>query len=255
MNLLHDFERRVDQLVRNLFGEKKGPAQGREIIEIQRTILDAVDARVQLLPRARRAFPYNEIAVSIPAPDAERRTALEMVFVTGGALQSEIIEHLRRRGIEFPQDLFVTVTLVETGDVVDPVVVCRSRKDEAVSSPVAAAPVLRRVRFTPPGAQPIEVEKERIQVGRTAEVLDDRRRLVRRNDVVIDEGTVSRAHAHIEFVAGEYRLFDDGSSYGTSVIHQGRLLEVPKAGGRGMKLSSGDEIYFGQVRVAFAIVS
>jgi len=86
------------------------------------------------------------------------------------------------------------------------------------------------------------------------DVHDDRRRLVRRNDLVIDHTTVSRAHAHVEFSSGEYRLFDDGSSYGTSVIHEGRLVEVPRAGGRGLRLHSGDEIYFGQIRVGFEIV-
>ena len=28
---------------------------------------------------------------------------------------------------------------------------------------------------------------------------------------------------------GEFRLFDDGSSYGTSVMHNGRLVNVPPA--------------------------
>ena len=88
-----------------------------------------------------------------------------------------------------------------------------------------------------PGASPPEADVTPAQqreverfLFRQAEILDDRRRLVRRNDIVIGHDTVSRAHAHIEYSSGEYRLFDDGSSYGTSVIHQGRLMEVPRAG-------------------------
>src|SRR5207244_957453 len=96
---------------------------------------------------------------------------------------------------------------------------------------------------------PVNATGARIQIGRTAEVLDERRRLVRRNHLVLDHETVSRAHAHLEFSEGEYRLFDDGSSYGTSVIHEGRLIEVPRAGGRGLRVVTGDEVYFGQVRV------
>jgi pSer/pThr/pTyr-binding forkhead associated (FHA) protein len=113
------------------------------------------------------------------------------------------------------------------------------------------------VRFIPTAGTQIELaHKSRIQVGRTAEVLDDRRRLVRRNDVVLEDATVSRAHAHLEFdsAAGHFRLFDDGSSYGTGVIHDGRLVDVPKAGARGMSLHSGDDIYFGQSRVRFEVI-
>ena len=67
--------------------------------------------------------------------------------------------------------------------------------------------------------------------------------------------TVSRTHAHIEYDAstGEFRLFDDGSSYGTSVMHDGRVVGVPAAGGRGLRIDSGDEIYLGQARLLFEI--
>ena len=93
--------------------------------------------------------------------------------------------------------------------------------------------------------------KARIHFGRLPEVLDDRRRPVRRNDVVVDDSTVSRAHAHIEWDAetGEYRVFDDGSSYGTSVLHEGKLINVAAGGGRGIRLQPGDELYLGQARL------
>jgi hypothetical protein len=252
MNLFGDIERRIDDRLRKLFGSSDaGPSQGKELIEIQRAILDRIDERVQQLPRARRVFPYNEVAVRIPVPDPERRIAFETVFVADDALREEIVDHLRRDEVEFPGDLRVGVTLVETEELTEPSIVCRSAEKPA-AAPTAAA-VLGTVRLTPLGGTPQELNRPRIQVGRHAEVLDERRRLVRRNDVTIDHDTVSRAHAHIEFTSGEYRLFDDGSSYGTSVIHEGRLVEVPRSGGRGIRLSSGDEIYFGQTRVRFEI--
>jgi pSer/pThr/pTyr-binding forkhead associated (FHA) protein len=117
-----------------------------------------------------------------------------------------------------------------------------------------ASPEVKAVRFTLPNGESIDVTKQRIHIGRTTEVLDDRRRLVRRNDLAIDDQTVSRAHAHIEHAAGDFRLFDDGSSYGTSVLHRGGLVEVPKSGARGQKIESGDEMYFGQSRVRFDIL-
>ena len=252
MNLFRDIERRIDERLRKLFGSQDIPGQGKELIEIQRLILDRIDQRVQQLPRARRAFPYNEVVVRIPVSDPERRVAFETVFIADNALHEEIVEHLRRDQVEFPEDLRAEVTLVETAELSEPSIVCRSVARSSAAAPVT--PVLGTVRLTTHGGTSQESTRPRIQIGRHAEVLDDRRRLVRRNDITFDHDTVSRAHAHIECASGEYRLFDDGSSYGTSAIHEGRLIEAPRSGGRGIRLHSGDEIYFGQVRVRLDIV-
>ncbi|MEJ7606219.1 MAG: FHA domain-containing protein [Bryobacteraceae bacterium] len=148
-------------------------------------------------------------------------------------------------------ELAVAVEIVENAEAYNsgPFAAYHLRKAEPAA--VAQRP---EIRFTLPDGATVNFDKGRIQVGRAAEVLDDKRRLVRRNDLAIEHDTVSRGHAHIEFVDGAYRLFDDGSSYGTSVIHEGRLVDVPKAGARGQRLGSGDEIYFGQARVTIAFV-
>jgi hypothetical protein len=247
MSIFRDLERRIDDRLRRLFQSEPSPGQGRELVEIQRMVLDQIEARVQMLPRARRAFPFNDIAVRIPAADADRKIAIESVFATDDALKTEITQHLERENIEYPPDLRVTVTAIETAEVMEPSVVCRKIEEPPVAAPAESA----TVQFTLPDGGTLELTKGRIHIGRMSDVHDDKRRLVRRNDVVIEHSTVSRAHAHIEFNNGEHRLFDDGSSYGTSAIHEGRLVEVPRAGGRGLRLHSGDEIYFGQVRVSF----
>lgn len=255
MNMFRDLERRIDERLRRLFQSEPAPGQGRELVEIQRLVLDRVDERVQMLPRARSAFPFNEIAVRIPMRDPERRAAFEMVFISDDALEEEILEHLRRDGVEFPRDLQVAVSLVETEELTEPSVVCRTRETvKSTELDTGPLPELRPVRFKAMTGEVTEIARNRIQIGRIAEVFDDRRRMVRRNDVILGGNTVSRAHAHIEFAAGEYRLFDDGSSYGTSVIHEGRLVDVPSAGGRGLRLRSGDDLYFGQTRVLFEIL-
>ena len=243
MNIFRDLERVIDEKLRGLF-----PVQKRELIEIQRAILDEIADRAQTLPRARRVIAANHITVAVPAPEEDRRTAFRLVFVEGDALEHDVRSHLRREDIEFPNDLKVTVELIEEA-VPDLAakgfhVVLANREVEVKH---------RTSRFTFPDGKSIEVDKARIHIGRTPEVLDDRRRLVRRNDIVIDEQTVSRAHAHIEYdkSAGAFRIFDDGSSYGTSVIHRGRLVEVPKAGARGQKLADGDDIYIGQTKISF----
>ena len=47
---------------------------------------------------------------------------------------------------------------------------------------------------------------------------------------------------------GEYRLQDDRSVHGTSVVRGGRTIAVP-AGSRGVRIESGDEIIVGQARL------
>lgn len=101
---------------------------------------------------------------------------------------------------------------------------------------------------------------QRTNIGRLAEVADKDTRVVRRNHVVFTErddsinGTVSRAHAHITVtLSGEYRLFDDRSSYGTRVFREGRTIALPSGSPRGTRLQPGDEIYVGQACLRFDV--
>jgi hypothetical protein len=100
-----------------------------------------------------------------------------------------------------------------------------------------------------------------IAMGRGDEVRDSRQQLVRTNDVVFAEGggdlneTVSRRHAHIEQdTSSSFRLYDDGSAQGTSIIRKGRAIPIPR-GTRGVRLQPGDEIVLGRARVRVSIVS
>jgi predicted component of type VI protein secretion system len=67
--------------------------------------------------------------------------------------------------------------------------------------------------------------------------------------------SVSRNHAHIGRAEGQsdYRVFDDQSVHGTSIVRNGRTIPVPP-GPRGVRLQAGDEIILGEVclRVEFA---
>jgi hypothetical protein len=101
---------------------------------------------------------------------------------------------------------------------------------------------------------------ERTNVGRLAEVSDKHRRVVRRNQVVFLDAdtetnqTVSRAQAHIRFTPpAQFRLFDDHSSYGTRIMRDGRMIELPSGSPRGVQLRAGDEIYFGRARMLFQV--
>ena len=267
MSLFRDIEKRIDAQMKKLFTSETAVAQGRELIEIQRAILDEAEDRAQMLPRARRHFPYNDLRVRIAAPEAERRSAIQLVFVEGHALQNEIMAHFRSEGIEFANDLSVRVEAVEDfpAEISAKGFHIIYSQREAAKPEALPIPVKKTARFTilhGEAEQPaFEVTRSRIHLGRLSEVLDDRRRPIRRNDVVFNESsdkpnsTISRAHAHIEYdpATGEFRLFDDGSSYGTSVVQNGRLVNVPPTGARGLRIESGDEIYLGQARVLFEI--
>jgi hypothetical protein len=265
MSIFRDLEKRIDQQLKKLFSAENASAEGKELIEIQRAILDEIEDRAQMLPRAKRKFPYNDLLIRIPAVEPDRKAAIDLVFAEGGALQSEIEHHLRSEDIEFAADLQVRIEGLE-----QPPAEITAKGFHIVYSArqaqKAEAPSKRTVRFTvlhgTAEQTSYELAKSRIHIGRLGEVLDERRRPVRRNDVAFIESpekpnsTISRAHAHLEYDAstGEFRLFDDGSAYGTSVMQDGRLSNVPAAGGRGLRLQSGDEIYVGQARVLFEIL-
>jgi len=103
------------------------------------------------------------------------------------------------------------------------------------------------------------IEKSRTNIGRMQELTDSQQRIVRRNDVVFEEGgddanaTVSRAHAHIRFdrASGQYRICDDESEFGTRIFREGRSIEVPAGNRRGERLCPGDEIYVGRACLRF----
>jgi len=97
---------------------------------------------------------------------------------------------------------------------------------------------------------------DRIDIGRGAEVVDSRQRLLRRNQIAFAEDgsdvnqTVSRRHAHLLYreSSREYRIYDDNSSRGTHIIRKGTTIPVPP-GTRGVALRSDDEVVLGQARL------
>jgi pSer/pThr/pTyr-binding forkhead associated (FHA) protein len=100
---------------------------------------------------------------------------------------------------------------------------------------------------------------DRINVGRCEEVRDSRNHLIRTNHVVFTDGgrineTVSRRHAHIDYhdATGEFRITDDRSAHGTSIVRNGTTIPV-HASSRGVRLQSGDEIVLGEARLRVAL--
>lgn len=107
-----------------------------------------------------------------------------------------------------------------------------------------------------------------VTVGRHDDVTDDRGRVVRHNRVAfldyadpqLDDAlqrvhqTVSRAHAHIDFdeATGTFRLVDDQSTWGTSVVREGYPVPI-QVKQQPVVLQDGDLLYFGKACVRFTL--
>jgi hypothetical protein len=105
------------------------------------------------------------------------------------------------------------------------------------------------------------LNKSRILLGRSPEVLDREGRIVRRNDVVFLESdeeinrSVGRTHARIWFdpEKNDFFVLDEGSRYGTRILRGGSVIEVPAGEPEGIRLQSGDEVYCGQACLRFTV--
>jgi hypothetical protein len=236
---------------------KSGP---RGPLEVLHGILEAVDECIEPAGRGTHVFPFNKIKATVVALSPDARTRFVGVLDGPPTLQERIRNKLREAGCDIPS-LQVRVVYV-------------AQADPSWKSPEFHVDFGRGVAQEPPPAAPVAVHEitltisngtadkpayaltlDRINLGRCAEVRDSRNRLMRTNHVAFTDTagaineTVSRAHAHVDILSsGEYRLFDDRSSHGTSIVRNGRTISVP-AGSRGVRLESGDEIVLGEARL------
>jgi hypothetical protein len=264
MSLFSEIERTIERGFRHWTERVFGAAESDELLLVHRGILEDIVGRVQVMSRGRRIFPYASLVVTLASPVAERRALFEAAFASEGRLAKDVREALAAAGCELPAGFNVEVKTVETAAAVFEIeYLAKPAPAAATPAPVnpagsAAAPAARLVVVKGKAAQPeYKLGGRRINIGRLPELTDSEQRVLRRNDVVFDEGgdeanaTVSRRHAHIRLDAGEYRLCDDGSEFGTRVFREGRPIEVPAGNRRGERLRPGDEIYLGRACVRF----
>jgi pSer/pThr/pTyr-binding forkhead associated (FHA) protein len=236
-------------------------------LEIVHAAVDRAEQQIQEIGRGRRVFPFNLVRVRVVAGPKEKEARARIAAVVDGppTLAERIVARLRSAGCAVKE--IATDVVFERGRGAGwPSSDFHVEFDQVAlpaAAPAAVEPIsgadapIRLTVLTGKAAQRVYVfKKNRIDIGRRAEVFDQRQRLVRTNHVAfLDEGadqnaTVSRRHAHIDFDAaqGGYRLWDDRSAHGTSIIRNGRTIRVP-AGARGMRLEPGDEIVLGAARL------
>jgi len=254
MSLFSEIEKTIERSFQRWTERAFGPAQSDELLLVHRAILEEIETKIQVVARGKRIFPYQRLTVTLVSPDADRRALFLAAF--GDRLATDIREALAGAKCEAPRGLAVAIQTAEAGD--RPFVI-EYGSDRPAPAPAPAASAPAKLIVVRGKAQQAEyvLDRRRFNIGRLAELTDAEQRVVRRNDIVFEEGadevsgTVSRKHAHIVMEDGEYRICDDRSEFGTSIFRDGRPIELVKGGRRGEKLRPGDEIYFGRACMRF----
>jgi len=259
MSLFSKIEESIERGFRKWTERMFGPADSDELLLVHRAILESIESHIQTVARGKRVFPYAHVAVTLVSADADRRAVYQTAFGQAGRLESDVHEALESAECEVPAGFGVEVKTAEAGEknfsIDYSVESSRAPAGAALQAPRGAGRLVVLKGKTAEEQYPLE--KACINLGRMAELTDTEHRVVRRNDVVFEEGgdeanaTVSRRHAHVRLDAGEYRICDDGSEFGTRVLRDGRTLEVPAGNRRGERLRPGDEIFLGRACLRF----
>ena len=250
MRLFSEIEKTIERGFRKFAERVFGAAQSDELLLVHRAILDEIETKVQTASRGQRIFPYSLVTVTLISADADRRALYQAAFGAEDRLESDVRQALEGAGCQLSRTFSVDVKTAESGDRAFGI-------SYGTAAPAPPAPASLVVVKGKAESETYALSKPRTNIGRLAELTDAESRVVRRNDIVFLEGadeannTVSRKHAHIQFAAGEYRIADDGSEFGTRVFRDGRSIDVPAGNRRGEKLRSGDEIHLGRACLRF----
>ena len=237
---------------------KSGP---RGPLEVLHGVLEAVEERVEPAGRGKHVFPFNKIKVTVVAESRDARTRFAGVLDGTPTLHERISTRLRDAGCLVPS-LQVRIAYVAHAEPAwtAPEFHVDFDRGSVAELPPPEPPPAHELKLTIVNGSADKpaytLTLDRINLGRCTEVRDSRNHLIRTNDVVFKDAggavndTVSRRHAHIDFGegTGEYRLFDDRSAHGTTIVRNGKTITVP-AGTRGVRLQSGDEIVLGEARL------
>ncbi len=255
-------ERRIARTLDAAVVELVGPSTSAPL-EIVQAVVDRAELEVIDAGRGQRVFPFNRVRVHVRAGARDRDTRARFAAVVEGppSLSERLLTRLQAAGVPSPAVAVELVFVAKAGKQWETAEyhVEFERRDDAPAAAATASPP-PRLQLTivqgRAGRRAFEFTGGRIDIGRGREVLDTKQRLVRTNHVAFDEQgpdanqSVSRRHAHVIYDAAtrEYRLLDDRSVHGTSIVRNGRTIVV-HPGSRGVRLEAGDEILLGQVRI------
>jgi hypothetical protein len=236
-------------------------------LEIVQAVLDRAEQQIQEAGRGVRLFPFNRVKVIVVAPPGGKAARARFAAVADGppSLGERLKSRLQSAGCR-AVDVAVEISYAAKAGPrwESPIFNVEFDRAAVAAGPSPAAVAAPRLKLTVVAGKAVPRTQifsgSRIDIGRRSEVLDAKQRVVRTNHVAFEEGpdenrSVSRRHAHLTYHpgTGEYRLQDDRSVHGTSILRGGRTIVVP-AGSRGVRVESGDEIIVGQARLKVTFV-
>jgi len=249
MDIMKNLQRLESGLARRIDDAalRVSPSGSLEPLEITHAIVDIVEKRVEPAGRGKYVFPFNQIHVCIAAGAAETRARFEAVFAAPPSLRERIVERIEASGCE-ATSFSLGIDYADAAEVewTTPFFDVQFERVEAL-------PSLRLKVEKGTANQPLYVFRAPcINIGRCFEIRDSRNRLIRTNHVAFADNasepntSVSRSHAHIGRAesSSDYRLYDDQSAHGTSIVRGGQTIPVP-SGPRGVRLQAGDDIVLG----------
>jgi hypothetical protein len=252
---------KTEQKIRKRIESAFGDGTARTPLEIRREIVEQVAAKV-MPDRGGRVFPFVGITVRLHPKDKPAQDIFRTAFVEGRSLEADIREALNDSGASLPPRFQVQVAVEPPGpEQADPVPAAFTIGYIAAADVAGLPRPAARLCVVKGTAehQEYEIAKDRVLIGRMAELVDREGQMARRNDVVfLDDGdeinsTVGRAHATVFFhpEKHEFRIADEVSRFGTRVFREGRSIEVPGGNPRGIRLQEGDEIFLGRAALRF----
>jgi FHA domain-containing protein len=250
---------------------------GTEPMEVRRAVLDEIASRIVSAGAGKRVFPFNRLRISLWAPGAREKVELEALVLEAWNLSEDVKQRLAEHGCPAPADLEVEVEITEEqgpafGGRHFLVHYERTERSSTQPPPLSAGtvampapslagdrPTLELTVLKGAASQRVfSFPAGRVNIGRLEEIADEEGRVRRRNDVVfLEEGdvnqTVSREHARIVFDEGSGELRAEPGASSTRIFRDGKSIDVSGRDPRGIRIQSGDEIYFGRACVKVAI--
>jgi hypothetical protein len=233
-------------------------------IEVQGSIVDAIERRTEPVGGGRRVLPYRRLDVTVLTRDEADLAALRAAL---DSLRDTVCTRLRELRCEWATGLQVDVQYVDARPpdwAVEQRFAVAYRGNDApvdASGPKRPPPLHLTVLRGRAAETSYTLLERRVGIGRSAAPMDSAGR-VRVNHIAFLEDdadahnqTVGRAHASIRYDAalGAYQLFDDGSRNGTRVVRNGDTFELVPSDPVGLTIQSGDELQFGATAVRVEI--
>ena len=248
---------KLEKMLERGLDRLRHPETGRELVEAIPEVLDEIEDHLEPSGGRGRVFPYERVRIAFRVANSDRPAARELLR----DLPERIRHRLRAKGCVPPAELEIHIRYVATpgedwGDRLHRIryrrkhaPVGEENAPAALPPPPKAPPALRLVVLRGrTGQKELELALARINLGRPEKVATASGKGARKNHVwfAASEDTVSRAHAHIERIGGDYLLFDEGSASGTRVLRESEEIELMPRASRGVLLKSGDRIELGK---------